>query len=280
MHGKVAVFPGGLSNPFARSVSDRVAQGLFLLAGLTLACGHPAAAPQNAQSQDGAKPSASKRQDPTWENIRRIIAQRLNVPEEKVVPSARFDDDLNVAEPDMEDMVEAFDDAFGTESEPDDAGILVTVEDAIDYVKDPVTFRKEHAGRDTYSDVDNPYPTDVKYSKLHQWVKVEGDKASIGVTYAFQQRYALGSVHLPQVGEKLAAGDTYATIEAGMAGVLLNAPLSGAVVEVNKELAASGRSIRKNPYSAWIIKVRLADPKELDALLSAADYAKFVNAGH
>lgn len=180
----------------------------------------------------------------------------------------------------MEDMVEGFDDAFGTESEPDHAGILVTVQDAIDYIKSPETFREEHAGRDTYSHVENPHPTDVKYSKEHEWVKVEGDRASIGVTYAFQQRYATGIVHLPELGKKLAPGDTYATIDAGMGAVLLNAPVSGTVVEVNKELAESGRGIWRNPYSAWIIKVKLADPREVDTLLPAADYHKFVDAGN
>lgn len=280
MLAKVRVIPGIRAGFFARALFGCTARSFVVLAGLTLGCGHPSAAPQASQRSDAAQPTASKRQDPTWENIRRIIAKRLNVREQQVVPSARFDDDLKAAEPDMEDMVEGFDEAFGTESEPDDAGLLVTVQDAIDYIKSPATFREDHAGRDTYSDVQDPYPANVKYSKEHEWVKVEGDKASIGVTYALQQKYALGNVHLPPVGKKLAAGDAYAMLEAGMAGMVLNAPVSGTVVEVNQELATSGRSIRKNPYSAWIIKVRLADPKELDRLLSAADYTKFVNAGN
>lgn len=248
----------------------------LLPAGLVFGCGHSGPEAQSSKQHGAAQASASKRQDPTWENIRRIIAQRINVPEAKVIPTARFTEDFNAAEPDMEDMIEGFDDAFGTESEADDPDMLITVQDAIDYVKSPVTFRQAHAGQSRYSDVRDPYPTDVKYSKAHAWVRVEGNKASIGVTYAYQQRYVLGRVHLPLVGKKLAAGDIYATIDAGMAGDILYAPVSGVITEVNRELASSGKSINKNPYTAWIIKIDLTNPKELDTLLSAAEYAKFV----
>jgi glycine cleavage system H protein len=249
----------------------------LLPAGLVFGCGHSAPEAQSSKQHSAVPASAPKRQDPTWENIRRIIAQRINVPEEKVIPTARFEEDFNAAEPDMEDMIEGFDDAFDTESEPDDPDMLITVQDAIDYINSPVTFRREHAGQSRYSDVRDPYPTDVKYSKADAWVRVEGNTASIGVTYAFQQRGAgVGMVHLPQVGKKLAAGDIYATIDVGMAGDVLHTPVSGVITEVNSDLASSGRGINKNPYAAWIIKVDLTNPKELDALLSAAEYAKFV----
>ena len=253
----------------------------LLPAGLVFGCGHSAPEAQSSQQHSAAPASASKRQDPTWENIRRIIAQRINVPEEKVIPTARFTEDFNAAEPDMEDMIEGFEDAFGIESEPDDQDMLITVQDAVDYINAPVTFRQQHAGQDRYSEVRDPYPTDVKYSKAHAWVRVEGNKASIGVTYAFQQRYKpLGRVHFPPVGEKLAAGEMYGTVDAGMAGAVLNTPVSGVITEVNRELAGSGKGINRNPYTAWIIRVDLTNPKELDTLLSAAEYANFVDAGN
>jgi glycine cleavage system H protein len=234
-----------------------------------------------SQQHSEAQATAPTRQEPTWENIRRIIANELNVPEEQVVPAARFEVDLNAAAPDMEEMVESFENVFGIDRQDADADMLITVQDAIDYVRSPKTFRTEHRGQSRYASIPDPYPTDVRYSKAHEWVKVEGNEASIGLTRHAQQIYALiWRVDLPEVGTKISVGGEYATVDVGMSSTGLIAPVSGIVTDINRELASSAQSIDKDPYAAWIIKVELADPAELKTLLSAADYAKFVDAGN
>jgi glycine cleavage system H protein len=263
-------------------VTAIVSTGLMLSAAAVWAFGFRASkSQQHVETQDTSQIALPQRQEPTWENIRRIIADRLNVPQQQVVPTARFDEDLNAAEPDMEDLVEGFQDAFGVDLKTDDPDMLVTVQDAIDYVNSPEIFRTEHAGRTRYSNVRDPYPTDVMYSKVGQWIKTEGNIASVGLTYHTQQSYAfVGTVSLPQVGSRIIAGEIYATMEVGMAGTVLIAPVSGIVTEVNQELATSGKSINKDPYAAWFIKVELTDPSELKTLLSAQEYAKLVDAGN
>jgi glycine cleavage system H protein len=234
-----------------------------------------------SQQHAQAQPTAPARQEPTWENIRRIIARELSLPEEKVVPTARFEDDLNAAEPDFEELVESFQNAFGIDRQDDDGDMLITVQDAIDYVRSPEKFRSEHSGQSRYASIPDPYPTDVQYSKAHEWVKARGSEASIGLTRHAQQAHGvLGRVGLPEVGTKISLGGVYATIDVGMSGMGLIAPVSGVVTDVNRELAGSARSIGKDPYAAWIIKVELTDSAELKSLLSAADYAKFVAAGN
>jgi glycine cleavage system H protein len=128
-----------------------------------------------------------------------------------------------------------------------------------------------------------PYPTDLKYTKEHEWIKVDGSNATIGITdYAQESLGDIVFVDLPKVGSEITAGKTFGTVESVKAVSDLYAPASGAVTEVNGELATAPEKINKDANHTWMIKVKLKDPTELNRLLSAADYEKFVSeeAGH
>ena len=128
-----------------------------------------------------------------------------------------------------------------------------------------------------------PYPTDFKYTKEHEWIKADGKNAAIGITHYAQE--SLGDivfVELPKVGSEIIAGKAFGTVESVKAVSDLFAPASGTVTEVNGELATAPEKINKDAHSAWMVKVTLKDPGELNSLLSAADYEKFITeeAGH
>ena len=121
------------------------------------------------------------------------------------------------------------------------------------------------------------YPTDFKYTKEHEWIKADGGNATIGITnYAQESLGDIVFVELPKQGAQVTAGKTFGTVESVKAVSDLFAPASGTVTEVNGELATSPEKINKDAHSAWMIKVALKDPGELNALLSAADYEKFI----
>jgi glycine cleavage system H protein len=127
------------------------------------------------------------------------------------------------------------------------------------------------------------YPTDRKYSKSHEWIQASGTTAAIGITDHAQE--ALGDivfVELPKVGAELAAGKGFGTVESVKAVSDLYAPATGTVTETNADLATSPENVNKDPHGSWMMKITLKNPGELDALLSAADYEKFVaeEAGH
>ena len=127
------------------------------------------------------------------------------------------------------------------------------------------------------------YPTDRKYTKEHEWIQVNGSNAAIGITaYAQESLGDIVFVELPKVGAELAAGKTFGTVESVKAVSDLYAPASGAVTEVNGDLATSPEKVNKDAHGSWMLKITLKNPKELDGLLSAADYEKFVaeEAGH
>src|SRR5207245_10415513 len=122
------------------------------------------------------------------------------------------------------------------------------------------------------------YPSDRKYTKEHEWIKVEGKNATIGITdYAQQSLGDIVFVELPKVGTEITAGKAFGTVESVKAVSDLYAPASGTVTEVNAELASAPEKINKDAHGAWMIKIALKDPSELGSLLSAADYEKFVN---
>jgi glycine cleavage system H protein len=128
-----------------------------------------------------------------------------------------------------------------------------------------------------------PYPTDRKYTKEHEWIQASGTTAAIGITDHAQE--SLGDivfVELPKVGAELAAGKTFGTVESVKAVSDLYAPASGTVTETNADLATSPEKVNKDPHGSWMLKMTLKNAGELDALLSAADYEKFVaeEAGH
>jgi len=121
------------------------------------------------------------------------------------------------------------------------------------------------------------YPIDRKYTKEHEWIQANGTAASVGITDHAQE--SLGDivfVELPKVGAELATGKTFGTVESVKAVSDLYAPASGTVTEINGDLATSPEKVNKDPHGSWMLKITLKSPGELDGLLSAADYEKFV----
>ena len=121
------------------------------------------------------------------------------------------------------------------------------------------------------------FPADYKYTKEHEWLKSDGKTATIGITsYAQDSLGDIVFVDLPKVGAELSAGKTFGSVESVKAVSDLYAPASGTVTEINGELATAPEKINKDAHSAWMIKIALKNPGELNSLLSAADYEKFV----
>ena len=122
-----------------------------------------------------------------------------------------------------------------------------------------------------------PYPTDFRYTKEHEWIKADGKNATVGITvYAQESLGDIVFVELPKVGSEITAGKTFGTVESVKAVSDLYAPASGTVTEINGELATAPEKINKDAHSAWMLKVTLKNPSELNSLLSAADYEKFI----
>lgn len=121
-------------------------------------------------------------------------------------------------------------------------------------------------------------PKELKYTKEHEWVKVEGDVATVGITdYAQEQLSDIVYLELPPPGTKVEQLKPLGTIEAVKAVTDIYAPLSGEVIEVNEEVKNSPGIINQDPYGAgWIVKLRVSDSKELDNLLSSDDYEKLL----
>ncbi len=119
-------------------------------------------------------------------------------------------------------------------------------------------------------------PADLLFSKEHEWVKIEGDSATIGITEYAQN--ALGDivyVELPKVGSSIEQFSTVGVIESVKAVSDLFTPMSGEVVEVNGELESDPAAVNREPYaSGWLLKLRLSKPEEAKGLLSAAEYEK------
>ncbi|MGA9392007.1 MAG: glycine cleavage system protein GcvH [Candidatus Sulfotelmatobacter sp.] len=121
------------------------------------------------------------------------------------------------------------------------------------------------------------YPTDRKYTKQHEWIQASGNTATVGITDHAQE--ALGDivfVELPKVGAEVAAGKSFGSVESVKAVSDIYSPASGTVKEINEELNTSPENVNKDAHSAWMMKIALKDPGELNGLLSAADYEKFV----
>lgn len=121
-------------------------------------------------------------------------------------------------------------------------------------------------------------PTNLKYTKDHEWVLIEGDTATVGVTDFAQGE--LGDVVFVEIeteGETLAQGDTFGTIEAVKTVSDLFMPVGGEVVAVNEKLEADPEVVNKDPYGdGWLIKIKMSDVAETDALLSAEDYEALI----
>lgn len=117
-------------------------------------------------------------------------------------------------------------------------------------------------------------PSDLLYTKSHEWIRLEGDVATVGITWYAQD--ALGDVvfvELPEVGRELEAEDDFGVVESVKAVSDVYAPLSGEVVEVNEDLSDSPERINESPYvEGWLIKIRLSDPAQAGELLDASAY--------
>lgn len=122
------------------------------------------------------------------------------------------------------------------------------------------------------------YPDDRRYTKEHEWVKVEGDQARVGITdYAQNQLGDVVYLELPEVGRVLKAGETFGTVESVKAVSELFAPVAGEVVEVNSALVTSPEAINSDPHgAAWMIVVRPSDAASVGALLDARGYQALV----
>lgn len=117
------------------------------------------------------------------------------------------------------------------------------------------------------------YPTDLKYTKDHEWVRVTGDEAVVGITdFAQKQLGDVVFVELPDVGRVLAQGEVFGTIESVKAVSELFAPVAGEVVAVNADLGPHPDHVNKQPHDAWMIKVKLSNAGDLASLLDAAAY--------
>ena len=113
------------------------------------------------------------------------------------------------------------------------------------------------------------------YSESHEWVKVEGDLAIIGVSdFAQAEMGDITYVYLPSEGDEVAAGEEFGALESVKASSELYSPVSGTVEAVNEELESAPEKVNEDAYGAWIIKVRMSDSSELEALMDAAAYAK------
>jgi glycine cleavage system H protein len=121
------------------------------------------------------------------------------------------------------------------------------------------------------------YPSDFKYTKEHEWIKASGATATVGITHFAQE--SLGDivfVDLPKIGTEISVGKAFGSVESVKAVSDLFAPASGKITEVNGELATAPEKINKDAHGSWLVKITLKDPGELNALMSAADYDKFV----
>ncbi len=123
-------------------------------------------------------------------------------------------------------------------------------------------------------------PNNLKYAKTHEWVRLEGDTAVVGITdHAQQELTDIVYVELPQVGARVEAGQECAVVESVKAASDIYAPLSGDVVAVNEELSHAPELVNEDPYGkGWMFKIKLSDAGELNDLLSADDYAHHIGA--
>lgn len=117
-------------------------------------------------------------------------------------------------------------------------------------------------------------PSDLKYNKSHEWVRVEGDVAVVGITdFAQAELGDIVYVDLPEAGKSLKAGETFGTVESVKTVSDVYAPVSGEVVEVNSALANASETVNSDPFGeGWMIKIKIANPDELGNLLDADAY--------
>jgi glycine cleavage system H protein len=121
------------------------------------------------------------------------------------------------------------------------------------------------------------YPTDRKYTKQHEWIKVDGEQASVGITdYAQQSLGDIVFVDLPKIGTDLTTGNSFGSVESVKAVSDVYAPASGTVSEVNADLATAPEKVNQDPHGSWMLKMKLKNPGETGNLLSAAAYEQYI----
>ena len=122
------------------------------------------------------------------------------------------------------------------------------------------------------------FPKGLRYSREHEWVLVEEDAATIGVTdYAQEQLGDVVFVELPELDTQLTEDEPFSVVESVKAVSDIYAPVSGRVTEVNTELTNSPETVNEDPYGdAWLVQIEISDPEELDSLMTAEDYEQFI----
>jgi glycine cleavage system H protein len=122
------------------------------------------------------------------------------------------------------------------------------------------------------------YPADYRYTKQHEWIKVQGPIGTIGITdYAQQELGDVVFVDMPKIGKKISAGGSFGSVESVKAVSEIYSPVSGEVTETNPALVDTPEKINTDPHnSAWLIKVKLADPNEVNSLMDAVAYQAYI----
>ena len=121
------------------------------------------------------------------------------------------------------------------------------------------------------------YPTDLKYTKEHEWIRVDGSTGAIGITdFAQQQLGDVVYVELPEVGSTMTAGQVFGTIESVKAVSELFAPVSGEVIETNSSLKDRPDHVNSKPHETWMVKVKLANAGDMSSLMDAAAYEQLI----
>lgn len=116
---------------------------------------------------------------------------------------------------------------------------------------------------------------ELKYAESHEWIKVEGNRAYIGITdYAQDHLGEVVYAELPEVDTTVEAGDQFIVLESVKAASDVFAPISGSVAEINEELEDNPGLINESPYEAWLVAIEMSNPSEVEGLLSAEDYEK------
>lgn len=121
------------------------------------------------------------------------------------------------------------------------------------------------------------YPADFRYTREHEWIHVNGKSASVGITDHAQD--SLGDivfVELPKVGAKVEKGKVFGSVESVKAVSDLYSPATGTITAINEELTTAPEKINADAHAAWIMKIDLADPSEVDTLLNAQDYESYI----
>ena len=122
-------------------------------------------------------------------------------------------------------------------------------------------------------------PENLRYSKDHEWVSVEGDVATIGITdYAQSSLGDIVYIEFPSVGDSFSSGEAFGSVESVKAVSELFTPVAGEVVEVNEPLNDEAEKVNSSPYDSWMIRVKMANSGEADGMLNAAEYEEYLEA--